>query len=47
MHIALFIKVIYGIQIFSKTNNYFLLLQSYFINDQSKFLILQSYWKKS
>ena len=47
MHIALFIKVIYWIQILFK-KNYFILffLQSYFFDEQSKFLILQFYWNK-
>ena len=42
MHIGLFIKVIYWIQILlNKKNNFILLfLQSYFFDEQSKFLIL-------
>ena len=48
MHIALFIKVIYWIQILLNKNIYFILfvLQSYFFDEQSKFLILQFYWNK-
>ena len=47
MHIALFIKVIYWIQILLN-KNYFILffLQSHFSDEQSKFLILQFYWNK-
>ena len=47
MQIVLFIKVIYWIQILLK-KNYFILffLQSYFFDEQSKFLILQFYWNK-
>ena len=42
MHMAFFIKVIYGIQI------YFIpfFLQSYFSDEQNKFLIVQFYWNK-
>ena len=48
MHIALFLKVTYWIQILLKKIHILLLffLESYFFDEQSKFLDIRFYWSK-
>ena len=48
MHITLFLKVTYWTQILFKKNSYFILffLESYFFDEQSKFLVVRFYWNK-
>ena len=48
MHIALFLKVTYWIQNLLKKKSYFILffLESYFFDEQSKFLDVRFYWNK-
>ena len=46
MHIALFLKVTYWIQILLKKIHILFFLESYFFDEQSKFFDVRFYWNK-